>query len=546
VEEQFYLLWPLLVVGLVRLTRGNRQLLAFIFLSLGLMSFAANIAALHNNYLAAFYMPQNRAWELILGGWIAVAGRPLHPARWSSLVLIECVPLIGVAMIAASAMYFSKATPFPGYHALMPVLGAGAVLWRFGRHTFISRVLASEPLVFVGLISYSLYLFHWPIIVFYRHYVSFEPFTGREHLAIFTLSFLLACASWRYIEQRYRYPTVSRRAVFSTAAVCASLVAAVPLSILTANGLPQRIPESLNAINSPAKGLCPRTKLFFPEDRPRCTVGETWDEANLKIAILGDSNASHFLPIFNDILTSRRAAGVSIATCSPVVKLDGARYFHNDPNYNSVCDKYRRDGIALIKNHPEISVVILSSAWSRVAPNLIRNDGDALDRVTGLQILAESLDQTISEISLPNREIVVVADIPQWEHNPMPCMLSQQTSLLRRKCQKDIALLDWSFFEQYQKTTHDLLRHQNEQGKYKLILPEENLCNIAGCVTTLNGEFIYKDEGHLRMNLTPETLAALDNRLHFSAILDRHIENMVQLRLPELRASAIGRNASAQ
>ncbi len=542
VEEQFYLLWPLLVVGLVRLTRGNRQLLALIFLLLALMSFAANVAALHNNYLAAFYMPQNRGWELILGGWVAVAGRPLHPARWSSFALIECVPLVGIAMIAASAMSFSKATPFPGYHALMPVLGAGALLWPLGRHTLVSRVLASKPVVFVGLISYSLYLFHWPIIVFYRHFVSFEPFTHREQLAIITVSFLLAWASWRYIEQRYRYPTVAHRAVFSTAPVCVSLVAAVPLAIFTANGLPQRIPESLNAINSPAKGLCPRTKLFFPEDRPRCTVGETWDEANLKIAILGDSNAGHFLPIFNDILTSRRAAGVSIATCSPVVKLDGARYFHNDPNYNSVCDKYRRDGIALIKIHSEISLVIFSSAWSRVAPNLIRNDGDALDRVTGLQILAESLDQTISEISAPNREIVVVADIPQWLHNPLPCMLSQQTSLLRRKCQQDTTLLDWSYFEQNQKTTHDLLRQQSEQGKYKLILPEENLCNIAGCVTTLNGEFIYKDEGHLRMNLKPETLAALDNRLEFSTTLDRHIEKMAQLRALEVRASVLGKD----
>jgi peptidoglycan/LPS O-acetylase OafA/YrhL len=542
VEEQFYLLWPLLVVGLVRLTRGNRQTLALIFLSLGLMSFAANIAALHNNYLAAFYMPQNRGWELVLGGWIALAGQPGRPARWCSLFLIECVPLVGIAMIAASAVSFSKATPFPGYHALMPVLGAGAVLWPFGRHTLVSRVLASAPMVFVGLISYSLYLFHWPLILFYRHYVSFEPFTGAEQLAIITLSFFLAWASWRYIEQRYRYPTASRRVVFLTAAVCASLVAAVPLAIFTANGLPQRVPDSLNAINLPAKGLCPRTKLFFPEDRPRCTVGETWNEAILKIAIVGDSNAGHFLPIFNYILKPRRAAGVSIATCSPVVKLDGARFSSADPNYTSICDKYRRDGIALIKNYPEISLVILSSAWSGVVPQLIRNEGDALDPVIGRKIFAESLDETISEISAPDREIVVVADIPRWDRSPVPCMLSQQTSLLRRKCQQDTTLLDWSYFEQNQRTTHDLLRHQSEQGKYKLILPEDNLCNIAGCVTTLNGEFIYRDEGHLRMNLAPETLAALDNRLEFSTTLDRHIEKMAQLRALEVRASVLGKD----
>jgi hypothetical protein len=265
---------------------------------------------------------------------------------------------------------------------------------------------------------------------------------------------------------------------------------------------------------------------------------------------LGDSNAGHFLPIFNDILTPRRAAGVSIATCSPVVKLDGARFSTTDPNYTSICDKYRREGIALIKNHPEISLVILSSAWSRVAPLLIRNDGDALDPVAGLRIFAESLDQTISEISAPSREIVVVADIPQWLHNPLPCMLSQQTSLLRRKGQQNTALLDWSFFNEYQKTTHDLLRHQSEQGKYKLILPEKNLCNVAGCVTTLNGEFIYKDEGHLRMNLKPETLAALDDRLEFSTTLDRHIEKMAQLRVEkmaqlralEVRASVLGKD----
>jgi peptidoglycan/LPS O-acetylase OafA/YrhL len=253
-----------------------------------------------------FYMPQSRAWELIFGGWMASAVRPLQPVRrkW----LIECIPLVGLAMIGGAAIFLSKQTPYPGFYALLPVLGAGAVLWPLGRNTLVSRVLASKFLVFIGAISYSLYLFHWPIIVFWRHYISFAPLTTGEQVAIIALSFLVSWASWRFVEQRYRWRAASRRIVFTSAAAAVFLLAGVNIAIFASSGIPQRIPDSVKAISSREimwDWTCPHEVLF--SEKKECVVGHNWKDARFHIALWGDSNAAHILPILDRALAGRDA-----------------------------------------------------------------------------------------------------------------------------------------------------------------------------------------------------------------------------------------------
>jgi hypothetical protein len=430
-------------------------------------------------------------------------------------------------MIGGAAIFLSKQTPYPGFYALLPVLGAGAVLWPLGRNTLVSRVLASKFLVFIGAISYSLYLFHWPIIVFWRHYISFAPLTTGEQVAIIALSFLVSWASWLFVEQRYRWCAASRRVVFTSAAAAVFLLAGVNIAIFASSGIPQRIPDSVKAISSREimwDWTCPHEVRFSEEEE--CVVGHNWKDARFHIALWGDSNAAHILPILDRALAGRDASAVFFFTCSPVVQIDGAQFFHPDKNYTSACDRVRTNVIESINKHSEISLVILSSAWSTLVLHLIRNDGDAPDAVAGLKILEASLHKTVSMISARNRDIIVISDIPRWLHDPLPCVLSQQTALLRRKCQKDITRIDRSFFEQFHKPTHDLLRRQSQKSGFTVISPEDKLCNNSGCTTIIGGEFIYLDEGHLRRNLKPETLAELEEFLNLSTTIDQHIQKM--------------------
>jgi hypothetical protein len=305
------------------------------------------------------------------------------------------------------------------------------------------------------------------------------------------------------------------------------LLAGVNIAIFASGGIPQRIPDSVKAISSREitwDWTCPHDVRF--SEKKECVVGRSWKDARLHVAILGESSAAHILPILDRALDSRDASAVFLPTCSPIVQIDGARVFHPNKNYTLTCDKLRTNAITLINKHSEISLVILSSAWSSLVPLLIRNDEDAPDSVVGLKILETSLHKTVSMISARNRDIIVISDIPRWLQDPLPCVLSQQTSLLRRKCQKDITRIDWSFYEQFQKPTHDLLRRQSQKSGFTLISPADKLCDVSGCMTIIGGEFIYRDEAHLRRNLKHETLAELDEFLNLSATVDQHIQKM--------------------
>lgn len=125
----------------------------------------------------------------------------------------------------------------------------------------------------------------------------------------------------------------------------------------------------------------------------------------------------------------------------------------------------------------------------------------------------------LADVSRPNRNVVLISDIPRWEIDPIPCIVSQETTLLRReRCMDDRAILSWSFFNKEQREIHDLLREYHGRDGVTVMSPEDYLCDQAGCRTTINGEFIYRDAGHLRRNLAPETLRQLAQLLHFDEL----------------------------
>ncbi len=186
VEEQFYLLFPLSMVVISRFAFRFRSQLV---LALGVASLAISIWAVQQTPGAAFYLLPSRAWELAVGAWLALQKDNLR----ASDTIRQVVSFLGVGLIAFSVVAFDPATPFPGIAAIWPVLGTGAVIWANGtKLTFVGRLLATRPLVFVGLISYSLYLWHWPLFVFARYVNSTAFLSFGWNLGVVSLSFTLA------------------------------------------------------------------------------------------------------------------------------------------------------------------------------------------------------------------------------------------------------------------------------------------------------------------------------------------------------------------
>ena len=195
VEEQFYVVFPL-IIFLIR--NHSRRTKIITLLILGLTSFLSSIYVIGSDPSAAFYLMHFRGWELLLGSLLAIGAFPNIPRRW----IAEAGALAGLILLCAGFYFITKASLFPGWPALAPCLGTVLIIWTGAEHpTLVRRLLALRPVQFVGLISYSLYLWHWPIIVFFR--LSHEP-DRAEKLVLVAVSALVAAGSWKFVERPFR------------------------------------------------------------------------------------------------------------------------------------------------------------------------------------------------------------------------------------------------------------------------------------------------------------------------------------------------------
>ena len=206
VEEQFYLLWPLMMLATVAVARRLRisaaGTLATVFAAVAASSLAASVVLAFRSPEWGYFATQARLWELALGGLLAFLERYRRPA-----VARRALGMAGIVMIFCAAFAFSPATPFPGFAALLPTIGAALIILsgeEKGRSPL--ALLGTPPFRYLGDRSYSIYLWHWPAIVFYvalTRSTAIGPLVG---LVIIAVVLTLSDLSWRYVEERFRRP----------------------------------------------------------------------------------------------------------------------------------------------------------------------------------------------------------------------------------------------------------------------------------------------------------------------------------------------------
>jgi peptidoglycan/LPS O-acetylase OafA/YrhL len=213
VEEQFYFIWPLSLVLLLKLPY-NRIATPLVVMLAGVASWAFAEWCLKVDPAAAFYLLPSRIVEFCLGAiMVWVVGREL-PA-WLDGWLREVALLIGLVLIGYATISFNKNTPFPGTNALIPCIGAGLALFG-GTSRLLGSILRSRPMVFTGLISYSLYLCHWPIFVFYTYISGSVELSLAEVVGLTVFTFLIATLMYRFIERPFRFAKPGPDATLST------------------------------------------------------------------------------------------------------------------------------------------------------------------------------------------------------------------------------------------------------------------------------------------------------------------------------------------
>jgi peptidoglycan/LPS O-acetylase OafA/YrhL len=329
VEEQFYLVIPLLLWALYRskALRGRKSVVGILALGF-VLSLAASLYGVVRSPTATFYLLPTRAWELLLGSLLAFF--PVPPAKLSRRGRREALSVLGLVLILVPVFLYSSATPFPGLAALSPCLGAALVIWANGRAegdvtTTVGTLLSLRPMVFIGLISYSFYLWHWPMMAF-GNYLALTPMSVGVRVALMGFGFLCAVLSWKYVETPFRTKKwgATRKSMFACAGAGLAAVFAGGVLFVVMKGVPQRYTGQAREFAAATSDTGIIGELSVADIRGGKLVPLGVKDPRLHPADLvwGDSHAMAMLTAFDTYLREKGLAGRAATHSSTPPVLD--------------------------------------------------------------------------------------------------------------------------------------------------------------------------------------------------------------------------------
>ena len=423
VEEQFYILIPF-VLYFAR--KKMRKRFIPVLAGITILSFAASVYAVLRSPDAAFYLLPFRMWELMAGTMVAALSIPAHIRKWQA----EALAASGLLMIVIGVLLYTSKTLFPGFSALLPCLGAALFIWSNGSHlTKAGRLLSFKPFVFIGVISYSLYLWHWPIFAMID-YIPIIP----EHWAVKPLmivaSFILAILSWRYIETPFNRMarTASRKQAYVAMAICLFFFAASGVSAFVYAKLQPTQTGFLN-VAAAHKDINPNREKCQHKDGSRFErddVCETNPGKHKKpgFIMLGDSHGDADAPIFYR-LSERSGRNGYVAFkhgCPPILGFSMPGWKESE---NQKCHEFVKTAFDFI-DRKKIKTVFLIGYWD----NWLKDEGDAFFE-PGLQsagyknIGIAGLQHALDELKQKNVKIYVLLSTPPMKA-PVPRLLGFQ------------------------------------------------------------------------------------------------------------------------
>ena len=422
VEEQFYLAAPLLLMLL--LTR-LRRFAFFIVLLLSAISFAVSIVGVWKNPAATFYLLPTRAWELGAGLTIAIyeasRTRPSKlPPTWRL-----AASLSGLSLLMYSIYFFNTTTTFPGALAALPVCGTALMIVSKG--SFINRhLLSAKPMVFVGLVSYSWYLWHWPLLSFAR-LTSDRPLTPKAGLAAIVASFGLAVLSYRFIEQPFRRSAMPAGRLLKRYGLVSLVMLVPPCVLLASGGWPKRFP-ALARIEQRAIGGTDRCLAPYGEDSP--DLGEQCipdGSSHPAVALVGDSHAGALAEALREVVQRNGMTldEITKSSCAPVLGV--MEVMPNHPGHDRECAVYNRRVIDFVQKTQAIRVVVLAAFWGNPITSktggprfgLAGQPYHELSASRSLGNLQLGLNEIIHRMRAAGKRVVVVADSPRFGFDPL-------------------------------------------------------------------------------------------------------------------------------
>lgn len=489
IEEQFYIVWPLLIL----LFHKSRRYLPTLLCITIALSFFTNLYTVHSTSTAAFYSPLSRLWELGSGGLLAYVC--IHyEALLSKHINIQATA--GFLLLLAGFALIDKEKFFPGWWALLPVTGT-LLLISAGKHATINRnLLGNSFLVSIGLVSYPLYLWHWPLLSFTRILEDATPSVTLRALALL-LSFLLAWLTWQCIEKPVRR-SHGKRTIIAMLTLMAGLLGA---GVLMTRDALDTIAHQGNDMEFEQHWQgwqkCYNTQSCRILDKSRPA----------DIAVIGDSHAGHLGNGLRDIVQGRQENIIAQqqSMCLPVysIKIGEETYF--DCLGLAFIDHSLNEAIA----SASIRTIILSGyadlfihqydANTPENPNLrdVTSDKSAHANMKNVAVLKQALDVTLEKLSRSGKKIIFLVDNPELDFDPRECVSLRKFTLPFHKPRTPCAIERkkyeaWS--EEYRKMVADA---DARFPAIHFIYSDKYLCDAQWCWALIDGQLMYSDRSHL-------------------------------------------------
>ncbi len=515
VEEQFYLFWPIALGAILTFTRGSRLAPAILVGAVIVASIVLAQYQLATDPEAAFYLPFARAWELGVGAVLAFT--PVVQKIRLSITLL----VVGLLLIAGSILFIGVQHPFPGPWALPSVLGAALIVQPKAK-TALDNILANRVMTRIGEISYSLYLWHWPVFVLYRIYISGGQPTGLERCLLCLVSVALAYLTWAFVE-RARFSKISTSSVLVGGTLGIVFFVGAGTVFNHFNGFPSRVSPAAMDISSREvmwRWDCPATIKVAGTDHQFCSFGANWETAKTHVVVWGDSHAQHLAPILNILGRDTNTSLLLQETCPAALGGSVYRLWPQIPSYPQDCRDIRQRMMDVLANNPQISTVVLPSAWATLSTYELADGTNSTGMKSGAQLIGLGLAETVRDIEKLGKRVVLVGNVPGPGWEQVACEFAATSGLLRRQCtEQQATIYAIDLHRLLDPTDQELSRIAKDSGA-QAILPINSMCDKATCINHLDGQFIYRDNSHIRRNFPEVTNRHLATRLGLQAIFE--------------------------
>lgn len=487
VEEQFYLFWPLILLLAYKFIK-NKKLIGWLAVLLCCASFIYAEAMIKSNPMFAYYMLPTRAGELLIGGLLAFylhkVSSSFFQTHWLSTKLLSwCSAIVGLALIAYSLWFIDENKSFPGINALPSTLGAALIILAGSgskaESNLISRFLSTKPVVLIGLLSYSLYLWHWPLMAFYRYMYGEIALTSG--LVLFALMVIFSWIGYRYVEKPMRALNwnVKRTffvGVFPAVGAAAFAVLLIHLSKGFGGYWFDDGYKSALAQVQPAPAaysydyVCQGRVSDGALANPDCIIN---GDSEPGILLWGDSNAAHYVGVLGSIAKEAGFSFRNIAHSSCPPFIEGADSFV-DESRRANCIR----SVEIVKRYVnKYSVVVLGGQWSAYSS---KNE-----------LFFEHLEKTVDSLLLNGKQVVLLGRVPRFKNIDNECKAKELKKLFPVCPSQGDGSTEG--INSYLKSVA-----LNRKGVFYMDI-DAVVCPAGICDNFMDGVNLYYDTGHLSM-----------------------------------------------